>query len=75
MAKNSFESNLEALKKIVNDMDGKDIDIEKALAKFETGIKHYKNCYKFIEDAEKKVKVLIDGVEKDFKDSGDENGV
>lgn len=71
MVKASFEENIEELEKIVTELEKGELNLEDSMKKFEDGITISKNCNKMLEEAEKKITVLInqDGKieEEDFK--------
>ncbi len=71
MGKASFEENIEELEKIVTELEKGELNLEDSMKKFEDGITISKNCNKMLEEAEKKITVLInqDGKieEEDFK--------
>lgn len=64
MAKSSFESNMENLEKIVLELEKGDLNLDESITKFEDGIKISKECNKILEEAEKKITILL---EKDGK--------
>lgn len=57
--KKSFEEQMEKLEKIVNEIEKGDLNLDEAVAKFEEGIKISKDCNQMLEDAEKKITILI----------------
>ena len=57
--KNSFEEQIEELEKIVTDLEKGDLSLEDSVEKFEQGIKISKECNKTLEEAEKKITILI----------------
>lgn len=59
MAKQSFEQNMQELEETVKKMESEDVSLDEALSLFEKGIKLSKSCQKILEDAEKKVNVLL----------------
>ncbi|BBO80247.1 exodeoxyribonuclease 7 small subunit [Desulfosarcina ovata subsp. sediminis] len=72
-AKPSFEKALNDLEKIVRALESGDLPLEKALEKFEAGIKLSRYCTETLDEAEKRVTLLMadaDGeiVEKPFDD-------
>ena len=73
MAKIGFEKNIEELEKIVNELEKGDLNLEESISKFEHGMKLSKDCSKILEEAEKKITILLnDGEEfkeEDFEDS------
>jgi len=61
MAKNpdSFEDSLARLETIVTDLEGGDLPLEEALKLFEEGIGVVKRCTRKLDEAEKRVEVLL----------------
>jgi len=61
MAKNpdSFEDSLARLETIVADLEGGDLPLEEALKLFEEGIGVVKRCTRKLDEAEKRVEVLL----------------
>lgn len=64
MAKSSFETNMENLEKIVAELEKGELNLDESISKFEEGIKISKQCNKILEEAEKKITILL---EKDGK--------
>lgn len=60
MAKSSFEDNMENLEKIVTELEKGDLNLDESIAKFEEGIKISKECNKILEEAEKKITILLE---------------
>lgn len=60
MAKLSFEENMENLEKIVTELEKGDLNLDESIAKFEDGIKISKECNKILEEAEKKITILLE---------------
>ena len=71
MKKASFEENIGELENIVTELEKGELNLEDAMKKFEEGITISKNCNKILEEAEKKITILLneDGKmkEEDFK--------
>ena len=71
MAKANFEENINKLETIVADLEKGDLNLDDSVKKFEEGIKISKECNKMLEEAEKKITILLqedDKIEeKDFK--------
>lgn len=69
--KKSFESQIENLEKIVEELENGELSLDESVSKFEEGIKISKECNKTLEEAEKKITILInnDGEtkEEEFK--------
>ena len=57
--KKSFEENIDDLEKIVSELESGDLNLDDSVSKFEEGIKISKECNKILEDAEKKITVLL----------------
>ena len=55
-----FESSLKELESIVKKLDDENINLEDSVKSFEAGINLVKECQKQLEDAELKVKELLD---------------
>ena len=74
MAKSSFEDNMETLEKIVTELEKGDLNLDESIAKFEDGIKISKECNKILEEAEKKITILLekDGEVKEENFTADE---
>ena len=60
----NFEENMESLEKIVTELEKGDLNLDESIAKFEDGIKISKECNEILEEAEKKITILL---EKDGK--------
>ncbi len=60
MAKENFEENMEKLEGIVNELENGDLNLEDSISKFEEGIQLSKKCNKMLEDAEKKITILLE---------------
>jgi exodeoxyribonuclease VII small subunit len=55
-----FESSMEELEKLVEQMEQGDISLEESLKAFERGIKLTRTCQQALLDAEQKVQVLLE---------------
>lgn len=60
-----FESTIAELENLVDEMEHGDISLEDSLKKFERGIELTRSCQKALQEAEQKVKMLVE------KNSGD----
>ena len=60
MAKANFEDNMKNLEKIVNELEKGDLNLDESISKFEEGIKISKDCNKILEEAEKKITILLE---------------
>lgn len=64
MAKQTFEESLERLEEITREMERGDMSLESSLKKFDEGMKLAEFCGKRLDDAQKRIDILInkDGV-------------
>ena len=67
MPKKNFEKALEELENIVQRLEDTDMTLDEAMALFEDGIKLSHFCTKKLEEAEKKVQILIRDENKGLK--------
>lgn len=58
--KDSFESKLEDLEKIVSELEKGDLSLDNSVNKFEEGMKLSKECNKILEEAQKKITILLE---------------
>ena len=63
----SFEENLKELETIVTELEKGELSLEDSIAKFEKGIEVSKECNSKLENAEKKINILLDGKEEKFE--------
>ena len=67
----NFEESMKKLEEIAAELERNDLDLDTSVAKFEEGMNLSKQCSKMLEDAEKRISILIkteDGVvEEDFE--------
>ena len=67
----NFEESMKKLEKIVTELENGNLNLDESVKKFEEGMKLSKQCSKMLEDAEKRISILInteDGiVEEDFE--------
>jgi exodeoxyribonuclease VII small subunit len=54
----SFEQSLEELEKIVAELETGKLGLSEALARYEQGVKHLKDCQKLLDEAERKIELL-----------------
>jgi exodeoxyribonuclease VII small subunit len=59
MAEKKFEAALERLEEIVKELESGDLPLEQSLKLFEEGIKLSRICNKRLEDAERRVEILL----------------
>lgn len=63
MPKERFEDALNKLEKIVSKLEDGDIPLEESLKLFEEGIRLSRFCNQKLDEAEKKVEILLEGKE------------
>ncbi len=76
MNKKSFEQALAQLEKIVGELESGELPLEKAIKKFEEGVKCSNFCSEKLDETERKISLLLKGeggeaVEKPFPQGGD----
>ena len=59
MEEKSFEENMEQLEKIVTELEKGDVNLDESVKKFEQGMKISKKCNDILENAEKKITILL----------------
>ena len=67
-AKLSFEKAMDQLEQIVQDLESEELPLEKAIKKFEEGIKLSQFCNKQLEEIEEKVTVLMEDAKGQLKE-------
>ena len=75
--KEKFEDYLKQVEDAVKSLEGGKLQLEESIEKYETGIKALRQCYVILEQAEKKIQLLVkekDGSlsAKDFEPAGEE---
>ena len=75
--KESFETYLGQVDEAVKALEGGKLKLEDSIEKYETGIKALRQCYAILDQAEKKIQLLVkekDGSlsAKDFEPAGEE---
>lgn len=55
----NFEENMEQLEKVVQELESGNLNLEDSIKKFEEGINLSKKCNEILEEAEKKITVLV----------------
>ena len=75
--KEKFEDYLRQVEDTVKSLEGGKLGLEESIEKYETGIKALRQCYGILEQAEKKIQLLVkekDGslTAKDFEPAGEE---
>jgi exodeoxyribonuclease VII small subunit len=69
----SLESALAELEKIVSSMEEGELPLERSLAAYKRGAELLKYCQAALQDAQQQVKVLEEGVLRDFKSDGNDH--
>ena len=69
----SLEAALAELEKIVSSMEEDELPLERSLAAYKRGAELLKYCQAALQDAQQQVKVLEDGVLKDFRRDGNDD--
>jgi exodeoxyribonuclease VII small subunit len=59
MAKQTFEQALKQLEEIVQELESIDLPLEKAIKKFEEGVKLSKFCSEKLDETEKRITILL----------------
>ena len=67
MAKETFEKRLERLKEIVERLERGDLPLEEGVALYKEGLKLAKACGKQLEGARHEVKIVSEGLVKEFE--------
>ncbi len=55
----SFEASIQALEKLIKELEDGDLPLEEALKKFEEGIKLVNYCNKKLDEAERKIEIIL----------------
>ena len=55
----NFEEAIKKLEEIATELEKNDLDLDSSVTKFEEGMKLSKQCSKMLEEAEKKISILI----------------
>ena len=69
----SVEAALAELEKIVSSMEEGELPLERSLAAYKRGAELLKYCQAALQDAQQQVKVLEDGILRDFKSDGNDD--
>ena len=67
-----IESRLTELEEILEELESGDLELDQALKKFEQGVKLSRECQKTLEDAELKIKILMDNGLKETNENLDQ---
>ena len=55
----NFEETMESLEKIVQELEKGDLNLDDSISKFEEGMKLSKSASQYLEEAEKKITMLV----------------
>jgi exodeoxyribonuclease VII small subunit len=64
--KENYETMLKALNSIVSDMENKELTLDETMKNYEDGVSLCNKLYKYLNEAEGKIKILEEGTLKDF---------
>lgn len=64
----SFEEQIAELEKIINDLENGNLNLDDSVVKFEEGMKIAKECNKMLENAEKKITILLNDENGEVKE-------
>ena len=60
MSKENFEESMKKLEGIVTELENGNLNLDESVKKFEEGMKIAKQCNAILEDAEKKITILLE---------------
>lgn len=60
MSKENFEESMKKLENIVTELENGNLNLDESVKKFEDGMKIAKQCNAILEDAEKKITILLE---------------
>lgn len=63
----SFEASLDELEQIVRQLEAGDLSLDRSLELFEQGVRLSRECQKRLDDAERKVEILLRGNDGAYK--------
>ena len=66
MKDTSFEESMKRLEDIAKELEKDDLTLDEAVKKFEEGMNLSKNCKEILDEAERKITILINGEEENF---------
>ena len=69
MVEKSFEERMSNLETIKKELEKDNLSLDEAVQKFEDGMKISRECREILDNAEKKITILLEGEEKDFAQS------
>lgn len=60
MSKENFEESMKKLERIVTELENGKLNLDESVTKFEEGMKIAKQCNNILEEAEKKITILLE---------------
>ena len=60
MSKDNFEDSMKKLEEIVTELENGNLNLDESVSKFEEGMKIAKQCNNILEEAEKKITILLE---------------
>ena len=60
MSKENFEESMKKLETLVSELENGNLNLDESVKKFEEGMKIAKQCNNILEDAEKKITILLE---------------
>ena len=63
----NFEDSMKKLEDIAKELERDDLTLDESMKKFEEGMALSKACKEMLDEAEKKITILINNEEKEFK--------
>ena len=60
----TFEKDLKSMQLILEEIESKDLNLEEIIEKYKLGVELSKKCQKALEEAEQKIKQVMDNIEK-----------
>lgn len=63
-----FEEGMEKLEQIANELEKGNLDLDESVKKFEEGMKISKQCSDILQEAEKKITMLIKNSDGEFQE-------
>ena len=60
MSKENFEESMKTLEEIVSELENGNLNLDESVKKFEEGMKIAKQCNTILENAEKKITILLE---------------
>lgn len=61
----SFESLLEELETVVNEIESGELSLDVSIKKFEKALEHYNQCKQYLEKAQQKITILSDSLKEE----------